>query len=96
MTRKLFWLAAALGSLPGEPGIVHVEGGPSLNGALLAAGLVDELNTTTSPVLAGGDGPRLATTSAPVGISVELTQLAVDDHGFVFCRWVRSAPPSAG
>ncbi len=34
------------------------EGGPALAGALAAAGLVDELCLTTSPVLAGGDGAR--------------------------------------
>lgn len=37
---------------------VLCEGGPELAGALAAAGLVDELCLTTSPVLAGGDGAR--------------------------------------
>jgi riboflavin biosynthesis pyrimidine reductase len=32
------------------------EGGPHLNGSLLAAGLVDELFLTTSPTIAGGAG----------------------------------------
>jgi riboflavin biosynthesis pyrimidine reductase len=36
------------------------EGGPTLNGALLAAGLVDELFLTLSPLLAGNaDAPRI-------------------------------------
>lgn len=50
-------LAAALAELHDR---LHVrtllcEGGPHLNGALLAAGLVDELFLSVSPLLAGGD-----------------------------------------
>ena len=51
-------LAAALQRLPGDPRFVQAEGGPSLNGALAAADLVDEINLTTSPLVVGGD--RLA------------------------------------
>ena len=46
------------------PAFVQCEGGPQLNGALLASGCVDELDLTVSPVLAGGDGPRV-TSGAP-------------------------------
>ncbi len=35
------------------------EGGPTLNGALLAAGLLDELFLTLTPMLLAGDGPSL-------------------------------------
>jgi riboflavin biosynthesis pyrimidine reductase len=42
---------------------ISCEGGPRLNGALLAADLVDEVFMTLAPALIGGDGPRL--TSAP-------------------------------
>lgn len=84
-------LEAALRRLPGDPAVVHVEGGPSLNGALLAGALVDELNATTSPVLTGGDGARMAATSDPVTTPLTLQQLAVDDDGFVFARWLRAA-----
>ncbi|HEY3438866.1 MAG TPA: dihydrofolate reductase family protein [Actinotalea sp.] len=41
----------------GLPAIL-TEGGPSLLGTLLAAGLVDELCLTTSPQLVGGPAPR--------------------------------------
>jgi riboflavin biosynthesis pyrimidine reductase len=34
-------------------GVILSEGGPTLHGALLAAGLVDELFLTISPLLAG-------------------------------------------
>lgn len=43
--------------------LIGCEGGPSLNGALFAAGLVDELCLSIAPFLAG-DGPRIVT--APV------------------------------
>ncbi len=36
------------------------EGGPTLNGQLLSAGLVDEICLTLSPVLVGGSGPRIS------------------------------------
>ena len=35
------------------------EGGPSLFGSLLAAGLVDELRLTVSPLVVAGDSPRI-------------------------------------
>ena len=52
-------LSAALARLRAEHGVRSVlcEGGPHLNGSLLAAGLVDELFLTTAPVLAGGADP---------------------------------------
>jgi riboflavin biosynthesis pyrimidine reductase len=37
--------------------VLLCEGGPTLNGSLLAAGLVDELFLSVSPLLAGGAGP---------------------------------------
>jgi riboflavin biosynthesis pyrimidine reductase len=39
---------------------IHCEGGPSLFGSLLAADVVDELCLTVSPLLVGGDSPRIA------------------------------------
>ena len=74
-------------------GVMQAEGGPSLNGALLAADLVDELNLTVAPLLAGGDGPRL-TTGAPAGLHrMELAHVLEDD-GFLFTRYVRRAEPA--
>ncbi len=39
--------------------VVLIEGGPSLAGQFVAAGLVDELNVTIAPVLVGGASDRL-------------------------------------
>lgn len=41
-------------------GFIHVEGGPSLNAALLDADLVDAINMTWSPNLGGRRGPSMA------------------------------------
>lgn len=53
-------LAGALRIMREEHGIAHVlcEGGPSLNGRLLAEGLVDEVCLTLAPTLTGGDDAR--------------------------------------
>ena len=51
------------------------EGGPTLNGALLAAGLVDELFLTLSPLLAGNaEAPRIVEGEdlpEPLGLTLE-------------------------
>ncbi|MGO1769206.1 MAG: pyrimidine reductase family protein [Microbacterium sp.] len=39
---------------------IHSEGGPTLFGALIAQGAVDELCVTAAPSLEGGDAPRIA------------------------------------
>lgn len=39
--------------------VILVEGGPSLAGQFVSAGLVDELNLTIAPVLVGGESDRL-------------------------------------
>ncbi|MEU6155864.1 pyrimidine reductase family protein [Actinosynnema sp. NPDC047251] len=44
---------------------VDCEGGPTLFGALIEAGLVDVLCVTFAPVLAGGDAGRIATGPLP-------------------------------
>jgi 5-amino-6-(5-phosphoribosylamino)uracil reductase len=73
------------------PGVafVHAEGGAQLNGALATADLIDELNLTLSPYLAGGDGPRLTVGGADLSSAFELAHVVVDDDSFVFSRWVR-------
>jgi riboflavin biosynthesis pyrimidine reductase len=47
-----------MGYLSGDK-VVLCEGGPSLNGPLVAAGLVDEINWTISPMLVAGSSKRM-------------------------------------
>lgn len=73
------------------PGAEHVqvEGGPSLNGSMLSAGLIDEVNLTWSPRMVGGRGSRLTTGASELDERFELAHLLVDDDAFVFSRWTR-------
>lgn len=81
-------LAGALTQL--DATVVHAEGGPTLNAALLAADLVDEVNLTVAPHLVGGSGHRLAAPSeSEVLRRMELTHVCTD-NGFLFLRYVRT------
>lgn len=73
-----------------RPAFVQAEGGPHLNGALLDADCVDELNLTISPLLVGGSGPRLTNGAQATMRRMNLAHLAVDDDSYIFTRWVRS------
>jgi riboflavin biosynthesis pyrimidine reductase len=79
-------LAAALAQL--DAGFVQAEGGAHLNGGLAEAGLIDELNLTISPLLAGGDGPRVTRGSVQLARRMHLVHVLEDD-GFLFTRYVR-------
>ncbi|MBT0567961.1 dihydrofolate reductase family protein [Williamsia sp. CHRR-6] len=65
------------------------EGGPSLLGAMAASGLIDEVCTTISPLVVGGDGGRIV--GGPQAQPHRMTRAHVlaDDDGFLFTRWVR-------
>lgn len=85
-------LAAAIEALDqvcDTPRFVQAEGGPTLNGALLAADVVDEINVTTSPLTVGGAGARLSAGGADHAHRFRLRQLLVDDRSFVYSRWLR-------
>ena len=62
------------------------EGGPSLLGQLLAAGVVDELCTTTVPRLVGGEHPRI-TQGPPVDVPLRLHLLLESEHTLL-ARWL--------
>lgn len=75
--------SAVLRQLP--DGLVHVEGGPTLNAALLEADVVDAINLTVSPHLVGVRGPSF--TSAPHAMRrFTLTQVDLVEN-FVFLRY---------
>jgi riboflavin-specific deaminase-like protein len=81
----------------GERGasVVLCEGGPSLNGHLVRADLVDELCLTLAPLVAGGDSPRLAHgNGAPVIHPLRLDRI-IDGDGLLFLRYVRGDGVSA-
>lgn len=56
------WAAALRGLAQRGLPRISCEGGPTINGALLEAGLVDEAFVTIAPALVGGDGLRLTRT----------------------------------
>jgi riboflavin-specific deaminase-like protein len=68
--------------------VVLCEGGPTLNGSLLAADLVDELCLTLSPLVAGGMAPRAVHGAPEVLQRMRLARAIVDDDA-LYLRYVR-------
>ncbi|MEM9613323.1 MAG: dihydrofolate reductase family protein [Actinomycetota bacterium] len=75
--------------------VVLAEGGPSLNGQLIADDLIDEWNLSVSPLLAAGSSARPAHGPLPVGPPREmsLARVWLADE-LLFCRWVRRRRPA--
>ena len=70
-------------------GVVLVEGGPSFNGQLFDAGLVDELCLSISPNLVSGDSARIAH-SPTAGLNQEMRLDRLLEHeDALFARYVR-------
>ena len=85
-------LVDALARLPRLiPGVAHVqaEGGPTLNGSLAAADLIDEICLTMSPHVIGGDAARLTADAPEHGKRFEPAHVLLDDEGYLFTRWLR-------
>jgi riboflavin biosynthesis pyrimidine reductase len=61
------------------------EGGPTLLGTMLSAGVVDELDLTWSPTVVGGDHTRIVA-GPPVQLDLEPLVL-VEQDGSVMGRW---------
>ena len=74
---------------------ILVEGGPLLLGQIAAAGLLDELCLTVSPLLAGGRAGRILAPVAAGGDDIPAAQASLrlahvlEDSGFLLCRYVR-------
>ena len=73
----------------GERGFGHVlaEGGPSLNGALAAADLLDELCLTVAPYVVSGNAKRMVTGPPlvpPPGMNLHT---ACEEDGYLFLRY---------
>jgi len=77
---QLDWHVALAGLADLGLARISCEGGPSINGALLDADLIDEVFLTLAPTLVGGDGLRLTRTSTAAQRH-ELTLVSVLAHG---------------
>ncbi|MGH9008453.1 MAG: pyrimidine reductase family protein [Acidimicrobiia bacterium] len=81
-------LAQAVQQL-GERGFAHVlaEGGPTFNGVLAAAGLLDELCLTLAPLLVSGKAKRILA-GPPLQPPPELTLRSLcEEDGYLFLRY---------
>jgi riboflavin biosynthesis pyrimidine reductase len=66
------------------------EGGPRLLGQLVAAGVLDELCLTVSPMLTAGDAQRIAG-GPSVGVPHRFALVSLlEEEGFLFSRYRRS------
>lgn len=82
-------LRAAITALRPYAGVVLCEGGPSLNGELVAADLVDEICLSVGPTLVGGESARIV--HGPEITPVPLVLQRVLEHdGALFLRYTRA------
>lgn len=73
----------------GERGFTHVlaEGGPTFNGTLAAAGLLDELCLTLAPLLVSGEAKRIVA-GPPLRPPPELVLRSLcEEDGYLFFRY---------
>jgi riboflavin biosynthesis pyrimidine reductase len=69
---------------------ILTEGGPRLLAQLIAAGLLDELCLTVSPLLAGPGASRIVAGARPTAPALPLSLAHVlEDNGFLLCRYIR-------
>lgn len=78
---------AALGDRGAE--VVVCEGGPRLNGDLVAADVIDEWCLTLSPQLVGGDSRRAATGIDPRDQRALHLDRILEEEGMLLLRYVR-------
>ncbi len=90
------WIARTLREACGVRYLL-VEGGPHLNGALIAAGLVDEICWTLAPKIAGG-GERLTLVEGPAlpGLPPLALASAYLHEDELFLRYRFAGPRAAG
>lgn len=63
------------------------EGGPTLFGAAIAAGIVDELCLTLSPVLTGPGAPRIVAGGLPIDPLRLRLRHVLEEDGYLFLRY---------
>ena len=70
--------------------VVLCEGGPTWNGQMVAAGLVDEMCVSISPILAGGTSSRIiAGAEQAIPAQMRLSRLLTEDD-LLFARYTRA------
>jgi riboflavin biosynthesis pyrimidine reductase len=81
-------LTRAVGEL-GARGAANIlaEGGPTLNGELAQAGLLDELCVTLAPLLASGDAKRLIAGSALAQLATLQVRSMCEADEYLFLRY---------
>jgi riboflavin biosynthesis pyrimidine reductase len=84
-------MAAVLSTLAAR-GLQRVltEGGPSLLGTVIAAGLLDELCLTVAPLLVGGLARRIATGPGAALTRMRRAHLLADAEGYLYARYIRA------
>lgn len=68
--------------------VVLCEGGPALLAQVVAAGLLDELCLTVSPMLVGGNGPRILDGAHADGPSALTLASVLEHEGTLFLRYL--------
>ena len=71
--------------------VVLCEGGPSLNGQLVEAGILDELCLSLAPLVAGGDSARIAhgpTPPAPLAMRLDRV---LEEDSYLFLRYLTNS-----
>jgi len=83
--------AASIIAALGGSKVVLCEGGPSLNGQLAAAGLIDEVNLTVAPVVVSGESARIIHGDGlEPPLDMTLDRILMGDR-VLFLRYLRSA-----
>jgi riboflavin biosynthesis pyrimidine reductase len=80
-------LAGALGALRSTAACVLCEGGPTLNGSLLDAGVVDELCLTVAPLVLSGEPSPIIKGATSALRTVRLDRILEAD-GLLFLRYL--------
>lgn len=68
--------------------VILCEGGPTLNGHLVQADLLDELNLTLSPLMVAGESNRLTRGEAVTPVDFHLDRLMTGER-MLFARYLR-------
>lgn len=77
-------------ALLADRGLMRVlsEGGPSLLGAFIDAGLLDEMCLTAAPVLVGGGAVRIAAGAGDGLTAMRRSHVLADTEGYLYTRYV--------